>query len=779
MSEKDIIYYKATPTLQRFHADDSPVRLVMGPVGCFDADTEYLTPEGWRRFGDGTAPLVMQYDPETEAVAFVAPLEWQEGRDQLMEIEADGVTQVVTPNHRVALLRETGVSFGSADTIKRTESIRLPLAGFRCDVESPLNYGPELLALQMLLVLGARWGNCATTRLNCCATTTRRDRFELLKAAFTLAGYQHSAKWVDDEGMGVVRARMPWRVETAQAAWWMVDRPRAHKMLEALELWQGDEPLETRDRRLVDWLQFAAVLTGRSSQAAYVNGAWRVTLSREQATRAARPKIRRLEGVHPVYCCTVPGGALVVRRNGRVFISGNSGKTVGCLAELMHRAVQTPPCKDGVRRSRALVGRRTYPQLKSTTINTFKEWYGQRGTWKYESPIKWTFEAPLDDGTRIHAEVLFMSLDGPVLTVEDKLKSLELTFAYLNEASELPLEIINAVRSRLTRYPRKADLPDGVKPFFGLWMDSNPPSIRSWVFEIFEIERPRGWKMFRQPGALLLTEDGEYVPNPEAENIENLTAGYDYYLNMLPGMPEAKVRSLVLGEYSPDISGKPVYPMFRAREHVAGDDLKPFGRAVLIIGCDWGLNPAAVVTMMTPQGSLWVLDELVPKGVTFDEFRDEHLLPLLYRKYRQYPVLIVGDPAGTARNAAWKETVFTNLRERGLPAMPAPTNDINTRIQAVSHFLNKRNGLLLSPSCVTLREGFEGGYHFQRTSKIGEVFAEKPEKNEYSHPHDALQYAALYYYKDIVGDAQRLAREERKRRKAALRDGNLKPKALV
>jgi hypothetical protein len=46
-----------------------------------------------------------------------------------------------------------------------------------------------------------------------------------------------------------------------------------------------------------------------------------------------------------------------------------------------------------------------------------------------------------------------------------------------------------------------------------------------------------------------------------------------------------------------------------------------------------------------------------------------------------------------------------------------------------------------------LREGFLGGYHFRKfrsTDKAASTkYAESPDKNEYSHIHDALQYGCL------------------------------------
>ena len=46
--------------------------------------------------------------------------------------------------------------------------------------------------------------------------------------------------------------------------------------------------------------------------------------------------------------------------------------------------------------------------------------------------------------------------------------------------------------------------------------------------------------------------------------------------------------------------------------------------------------------------------------------------------------------------------------------------------------------------CVSLISGFEGGYQYKRIYYMGnERYEEKPDKNRFSHCHDALQYAFL------------------------------------
>ena len=45
--------------------------------------------------------------------------------------------------------------------------------------------------------------------------------------------------------------------------------------------------------------------------------------------------------------------------------------------------------------------------------------------------------------------------------------------------------------------------------------------------------------------------------------------------------------------------------------------------------------------------------------------------------------------------------------------------------------------------CPSLVTGFLGGYHYRRMNVSGERYEDKPNKNKFSHVHDALQYAVI------------------------------------
>ena len=65
----------------------------------------------------------------------------------------------------------------------------------------------------------------------------------------------------------------------------------------------------------------------------------------------------------------------------------------------------------GVRKTRMVVLRNTYPELTSTTINTWKDWYPEE-LWPivYGSPITCNVKYKLPDKTTVDSEVMFMSM---------------------------------------------------------------------------------------------------------------------------------------------------------------------------------------------------------------------------------------------------------------------------------------------------------------------------------------------------------------------------------
>jgi len=110
-------------------------------------------------------------------------------------------------------------------------------------------------------------------------------------------------------------------------------------------------------------------------------------------------------------------------------------------------------------------------------------------------------------------------------------------------------------------------------------------------------------------------------------------------------------------------------------------------------------------------------------------------------------VHIFGDPSGDFRAQTDESTPFHILRGAGLRAYPAPSNSVDLRLESVHSQLSKMSegkpAFLVDRRCVQLIKGFEGGYQYRRMEVSGERYDDKPDKNMFSHIHDALQYMLL------------------------------------
>lgn len=431
------------------------------------------------------------------------------------------------------------------------------------------------------------------------------------------------------------------------------------------------------------------------------------------------------------------------------YIAGpvGSGKSVACDMELLMRAMRQEPDEDGKRRTRWAIIRNTYPELHSTTIKTFQDWIPDDvAPLVKTTPAVATLKQRLPDGTRVEAEFVFLALDSP--DDASKLLSLELTGCYINEAREIPWEIMEALISRIPRYPATKKDENGKRLFGptepGIIMDSNPPRTTHWLYEKFETGKtPDGWEKFQQPPAVYWDEVEEtFKLNPDAENLMNLDD--DYYSNQLKAAGDNYdfVRVQLACEFGMSRRGKPVFARFSEYKHVAKEVIVPHRGAPLMLGFDFGLSPACIFGQQLYQG-IRIVDELVAGDESLEDFLDQLVLPLLTSKYPGFSVMAVGDPAGVGRTALDKRTPFDVLRSRGIRAFPASTNAWVPRKQAVDFYLSRDEGFKLSPHCTVSREAFGGGYVFKEVRGSNGLYADVPVKNEYSHPMDATQYLCL------------------------------------
>jgi hypothetical protein len=395
---------------------------------------------------------------------------------------------------------------------------------------------------------------------------------------------------------------------------------------------------------------------------------------------------------------------------------------------------QIPSTKDGRRKYRVCVVRDTYRNLWATTIKSWWHWVPQHiGNWVGGENNPASHRIVWEVGeTKVDFEVQFRAIGDQ--DIEEALQGLEVTAFFLNEVDKLSRDVFTFCRGRTGRFPK---MDEGGPTWHGVTADYNAPDTDSWLYALREQNLPEGFEMFRQPSGI----------SPEAENLENLPEGY--YQDQMIGQPEWYIRRMIRNEYGFSRDGQPVYEDYSDQLHCA--QISPVEGLPLILGGDAGRKPAAVICQEMPNGQWQILDEVVGLGMGAEKFGERLNQILGSSKYRKFKdIRAWGDPsadyAGDTSEMSWLEIMrkVTKLRWR-----PAPgNNDVTLRLGAVEGALQRivdgQPGLLVSPTCKVLRKGFNSHYRYRRRRVGGqEHYDDVPEKNDWSHIHDALQYALL------------------------------------
>ena len=420
-----------------------------------------------------------------------------------------------------------------------------------------------------------------------------------------------------------------------------------------------------------------------------------------------------------------------------------SGKTTSCLFELFRRALEQEPAPDGIRYTRFALVRSTLKQLKDTVLKDVTSWLKGVADFRVSEN---TIYVTLGD---VRSEWILIPLDNP----EDqaRLLSMQLTGAWMSEAIEMDVALISPLAGRCGRYPG-ATL--GGCTWMGIIADTNMPAEGTPWHKFMDVSTPPDWQIFIQPGGM----------SDNAENLEWLTQtpdtlklavddpvrlaqGRKYYERFIRSNSGDWCKRYVHAQYGDDPSGSAVFrESFKRNWHVV-DEVEPIPSYPLIVGLDFGRDPCAIICQADHRGRLLVLEEIVAEDIGLELQLQRVIRPTLMKeRYIGKSVYIVGDPAGKQRSTLYEETSFDLIKKNGLHAFPAPTNDISKRINAVeSWLLGSRDGgpafVIDERHCPMLIRGLSGGYRYGKTRNGSRK--PLPDKNEYSHILDALQYACL------------------------------------
>lgn len=461
-----------------------------------------------------------------------------------------------------------------------------------------------------------------------------------------------------------------------------------------------------------------------------------------------------------------------------------STKSSSALMEIFRLANAMPPGKDGVRRSRALFVRASYPAILKSMLPTSSDWLSRAPGFhaRHSTPPTISINTKLADGTTLDFEILFMSL--PDTASLQGLRGVECSFVWADEFIELPLEFLSAVTGSMGRYPSRKSFDDQyifdregrpVAPYEPRVMLTTNPGAEGSEWHKWVDNPTTGVAVFGQGGAYdeYTPQQAEvylkhnpalaphaierfgfvYLPSVKATFVRCISSGYTYWADIIHAASDrSEVLTLVCSRWATSKAGMPVWPNYSDDLHLSKEELEPIWDKPLVIGIDHsGLHAAAVIGQMVGN-QLCLYESLSPSdeegGMSFAEFLDEHLLPAIRARYQGMEIVITLDPA-ISRDQLRGRTVMEDLLDNGLSSKPASSNNPKLRIDSVAKRLMRKGGIVVSrgPHTEHILRALRGGHHYPRAADGTTKLA--PAKKASSHPADALTYLSLYF--DVAG----------------------------
>ena len=347
--------------------------------GCVDKDTEFLTPTGWKSIGEyAQGDMVAQYHVD-KSISFVQPKEYVKlPCNTLTHIKNRSVDQVLSDEHRIVYYATKNSSKPRIISLKEMlEKHNSNSCGFRGFIANTFHYsgnGIDLnegeLRLQVAVMADGRIvkeGKNNYTQMRF-GKKRKYDRLIEMCEKFNLPYKDNGEKFSDKYSSGVEYEIIVWPVRSDKNFtfdYYNCTNEQLKIICDEVLHWDGylkNNTYTSCRRGDVDFIQFAFSATGRravvgeDSRIHKYNGGYcgvvnvnkKCQFTSIQKSNNSKPEIseyKTLDGYK--YCFVVDTGMLVLRRGGRIFITGNSGKTT-IVNELIYYWIFNSPHHIGV-----------------------------------------------------------------------------------------------------------------------------------------------------------------------------------------------------------------------------------------------------------------------------------------------------------------------------------------------------------------------------------------------------------------------------------------------
>lgn len=408
-----------------------------------------------------------------------------------------------------------------------------------------------------------------------------------------------------------------------------------------------------------------------------------------------------------------------------------------------------------------IIIRDTWVNLEATTQQEFFEWFGAFGVYKASTKVFTWKVAGFNNGT-----LRFMGLDDP--SDASSLQSLAIAGFLMDEPA--PAAESGGISEDIFDVALARRRQKGMKYYIAKLAQNNPDE-NHWTYRRFvdpgTIPTPQDKLLPEQASGFTLWH------TDQAENLKNLPPGYYESLrNQWSHRPDF-VQRFVEGQFGYISKGQKVTPEWSDNVHLT-TGLAPIKGSQLWLLWDFGLNPTCVITQVTPMRHWNMIESFVGDGIGVEELITMHVKPTLESTYKGFIWGHVGDPMGKMReqSSSKRSAVKVIKKELGGKWFDGPVR-IEERISPLKAALRQLVGgkgmiQVDRDKCKEVYLALRGGWHYH-IARSGLV-SENPQKDEHSHPGDAVSYGAAKLFP--LGKLQKRAYGTRQGKRASFFKGN-------
>ncbi|WP_288074720.1 DEAD/DEAH box helicase [Pseudomonas sp.] len=329
--------------------------ICLNDMGCVDATTEYLSPTGWQRIDQYTGGMVAQYVPETGAVEFVAPTEYvKKPCPEMIRFKTTkGVDQLLSPEHRVLYVGSTGKTAvrQAWEVEARHEAAAYGWKGrfittFSADAALP---GMDISDAALRLQVAVQADGHFSSRTNRVVVRLKKQRkIDRMTALLAAAGVEAKTRVQESTGFTIFSFDAPIRLKTYDTRYWACNAHQLAVIASECSHWDGSQlssggsTFYSTNKCDADFIQYAFAASGRTASVRVDEHEGEKPLYAVHARDHAA--LLYLCGTNSgvksntvwrepspdgfKYCFMVPSTFLLLRRNGCIFATGNTGKTL-------------------------------------------------------------------------------------------------------------------------------------------------------------------------------------------------------------------------------------------------------------------------------------------------------------------------------------------------------------------------------------------------------------------------------------------------------------------